>query len=77
MFTFFAFIGWIACAIFLGIVSVSWPILAFNSLGKYNIGGVPNRASNRITTLLFGAIIGAFWFGLVSIAPFSITFISF
>lgn len=50
-------------------------LACFNSLGTYNIGGVPNRWYTKLATLLLAGAVCAYWWWLFSVAaPFEITY---
>ncbi len=66
-------IGWLALAFVLGSATLAWLLTAFNGLGTWNIGGVPNTASTRVTILCVGAAIGYLWYELFANSPFTIT----
>ena len=68
-----AIIGFITCCLLLSWFSLAWLLAAFNTLGKYNIGGVPNTVKDRILTLVLLCIVIFFWCLLFDAAPFSVT----
>lgn len=67
-----AIIGWLALVALMGSMSCGWLVLAFNGLGKYNIGGVPNRRTTKVLLLTLGAFLAYAWYVLGSNAPFTI-----
>jgi len=65
-------IGWLFCVAVLIVMSISNIITAFINLGRYNIGGVPNKPMTKIYTLVFIAFNIYCWTILFSYAPFTI-----
>lgn len=66
-------IGWLALAALLCSASSGWAALALNGLGKYNIGGVPNKLPTKLVLLVAGALLGYAWYALLSNSPFTVT----
>lgn len=49
-------------------------LICANGLGQYNIGGVPNKLSNKILILIGLGLIGAWWWCVVfPNFPFTVT----
>lgn len=67
-----AVIGWFAIVILVGIISTGYILLALNTLGRYNIGGVPNKPIEKLLIILIGAFGMFIWYLIFSIAPFTI-----
>lgn len=70
----FAILGFLAAVVvMLGVTAVY--ILTFaDSMGAYNIGGVPNSARVRVGVAVVGLVIGWLWYQLFHQAPFTVTF---
>lgn len=66
-------IGFIACCIILVYLSIGWCLLAFNTLGEFNIGGAPNTFKGRLMTFIFLAIIVNGWYMVLQRSPFTVT----
>lgn len=64
--------GWIVIVILTGIVTLGYILLALNSLGRYTIGGVPNRPIEKFLTIAIGAFGLFIWYVIFSIAPFTV-----
>lgn len=65
-------IGWIALFCIMIVVSIGGFLAAFNNLGHYNIGGVPNSGLKQVLTWIGLAVVLFLWYSLFKIAPFSI-----
>lgn len=65
--------GWICMVLILGHVTLIYGIVALNGLGKYNIGGVPNKWYAKIIIVGLGFCVGFLWKELFSVAPFTVT----
>lgn len=65
-------IGWLAMAAGLAVMSLVVVMMAFNNLGMYNIGGVPNSWKTKVITILGIILLGFVWGRLLSVAPFII-----
>ena len=48
-------------------------LVAFNSLGRYSIGGEPNSWLRKIIVLACCVIPLFAWYAVVTVAPFSVT----
>ena len=68
----FAIIGWLVVAAFLVQLSAGWGIMAMNGLGKYNIGGVPNKTSHKVFIWVAFVVLLYFWNLLILAAPFKL-----
>lgn len=68
-----AVIGWLALVVLLAGLTLGWALFALNGLGKFNIGGVPNKASQKLLLLILGALVGYAWYWLWISAPFKVT----
>jgi hypothetical protein len=53
-------------------ISIVYAIFALDTLGKYNIGGVPNNLRAKIGVLVIGFVIGMLWWKLIHNLPFTI-----
>ena len=53
--------------------SIMWLFAAFFTLGKYNIGGVPNTFKDKTIVLVFCIALIVLWKLTFENAPFSIT----
>ncbi len=47
-------------------------LLCTQTLGRYNIGGVPNGWKDRVSTLVCGVILYFMWAALIEHAPFTV-----
>jgi hypothetical protein len=67
-----ALFGWVVT--FLGVIFLSlvYGVLCTQTLGRYNIGGVPNSAQSKICTLALGVLLVFSWMKIFQYAPFSI-----
>jgi len=65
-------IGWVALVVLLGWATLGIIIIAFNSLGKYNIGGVINSPRSKFIALIDIILIVYLWYLLILAAPFTI-----
>lgn len=68
-----AIIGFAALCLVMLWLSLFWLIMAWNGLGQYNIGGVPNSTLQKIGILLVGAGVTYLWSLLFASAPFTVT----
>lgn len=68
-----AVIGWLCLLTAMGYASIIYILIAFNGLGEYNIGGVPNSLLLKIGIIISGGVVGWLWYALFSIAPFTVT----
>lgn len=64
---FFSIFGWIVCLIICCYLVVVCFLMALNNLGKYNIGGGPNK----VFTLIFYCFVIFCWYLLFHFSPFS------
>ena len=65
----FAIIGFIFCVALLGYFSLFVVMVCFNSLGKYNIGGVPNSFSTKLGAIVLVAVTAFVWYSLIVYGP--------
>lgn len=70
----FAVLGWLVVVFACAVVSVGWCINAFDGLGRYNIGGVPNSGFRKLRIGLAALFVLVAWCVVVAIAPFHLTF---
>lgn len=65
-------LGWLVIVIFTAWISLIYLLVAFNCLGKYNIGGVPNKFWPK--PLIISALIplAMAWGKVWSLAPFTV-----
>lgn len=68
-----AIIGWICMLTLIGYTTLLYIVVALNGLGKYNIGGVPNKWYAKIIIVGLGFCVGFLWKELFSVAPFTVT----
>ena len=73
MLTVFSIIGFIVTCLILFTISIATVLVAVNTLGRFNIGGVPNSFVQKLVTLTFIAIVVLAWMLLLSNAPFTIS----
>lgn len=67
-----AVFGWfitLVCVIFLSLV---YCMLCTQTLGTYNIGGVPNSTRSKIFTLALGVLLVFVWSKVFQYAPFTV-----
>ena len=69
----FAVFGFLVCVAVVLAMTATWVVVAMNTLGKWNIGGVPNTWKDRTVTIAFLAFIVWEWYVLFSVSPFTIT----
>lgn len=67
-----SFIGWLVVVAAALWVSAFWCMAAFNNLGRYNIGGAPNRVGDKLWTILALGVPALFWLAAANLAPFTI-----
>jgi uncharacterized membrane protein len=65
-------IGFIACVVILIYVTFVWFFCAPFTMGKWNMGGVPNTWTDRLMMLVFLAVIAMGWYMAFANAPFTI-----
>ena len=53
----------------LTLVGILW---AFNVLGMYNIGGVPNTLTEKLLWCAYAVLIASLWVGLITYSPITI-----
>lgn len=68
-----AIIGFIASLLLCLYVTLVWLLFAADTLGTYNIGGVPNSVVSKLVVLVLGALLYGGWVLLFEHAPFTIT----
>ena len=66
-------IGWLTLVLITCFCTLGYIIFAFNGIGKYNIGGVPNHWSKKIKIVLFGIGFYFIWDFIFFIAPFKVS----
>lgn len=69
----FAIVGFAALVIVMIGFSILAAGVAFNMLGRWNIGGRPNTWGDRTVAVLFVSFVIFLWIKLVQHAPFTIT----
>lgn len=69
----FAGFGFLLCTLVMLMVTAVWGLFAFQAVGKWNIGGVPNTWKDRAIAVLMFAAVAFGWYTLFSISPFKIT----
>ena len=67
-----AIFGWIVLVIITIGLSAFYGLVAMNGLGRYNVGGVPNRPKKKILIGFLGLILILWWVQVVYWAPFSV-----
>lgn len=67
-----AILGWMVCVVVMLYVSAAYVLVFLNGMGKYNIGGVPNKAMNKVGIVIGGFVIGFLWMQVYLSAPFSV-----
>jgi hypothetical protein len=67
-------VGFAALVILGGFLTSVYGLMFCNTMGEYNIGGVPNTWGDRIFTIILGIILGCYWWFIVyGHSPFSFT----
>lgn len=69
----FEIIGFIATVGFFTWLTLAWCLIAFNTLGRYNIGGVPNTVKDKVLTIVLLAVLALGWSAIFKNSPFQIT----
>ena len=67
-----ATLGWLTLVVFSGFLSLVYAILAFNGLGAYTIGGVPNKTHKKALILGLGMLLVLWWLQVATWSPWSI-----
>lgn len=65
-------IGWVTITVFALWVSVLWLLTAWNGLGRYNIGGVPNSIKDKLIVIVLAVAPAGMWWVVSTAAPFTI-----
>lgn len=66
--------GWLVLVVIGLQASVAWFFLGLcNTMGQYNIGGVPNKTSTKLTAGVIGLLIALYFYWLYTICPFTVT----
>lgn len=73
MSSFLEVIGWMVLVTFGLSCTGAWGMFAFNCLGQYNIGGVPNKIGAKIGVFVGLAVLALGWYWIAHIAPFTIS----
>lgn len=68
-----ALIGWLVLVVIGICCSVFWFLCAFNCLGQYNIGGVPNKQKAKVLVMVALIALGYGWYWVAQQAPFTIS----
>jgi hypothetical protein len=68
----FEILGFIATCAALLWATFAWLIMAWDTLGKYNIGGVPNSLGGKVFTLILLLALCFLWKMTFESSPFSI-----
>jgi len=71
--TLFSVVGFIFLVILLGLLSFGWLLMAWDGLGRWNIGGAHNSWLRRLVILFWGSVLGSLWYFLFTHMPFTIT----
>ncbi len=67
-----AVFGWIVYVVIMLYFTAASALISFNTLGKYNIGGVPNTVGDKLLNLAFNAAVLGGWYGVFLSAPFTL-----
>ena len=67
-----AVVGFIFLVVILLWITLGYVILFINTMGKYNIGGVPNTRGSKILTLILGVVLMEAWQQLLLVSPFEV-----
>lgn len=67
-----AIFGWFVYILIMFYVSAVICIVSTNLLGTYNIGGVPNKVSDKLLAVFLILILFCGWYGVVEFAPFTL-----
>jgi hypothetical protein len=65
--------GWAILVIIMVLVSAVWIVYAWNDLGQYNIGGVPNTTWDKIGVWFIFILVCFGWKLIYDISPFTLT----
>ena len=68
-----AIFGWVIYIVFMLYLTAVLAVVSFNTLGPYNIGGVPNTVGDKLLTLVFNAAVLGGWYGVFLSAPFTLS----
>lgn len=68
-----AIIGWLACVVFVGAMSIFAFLCLINNGGQYTIGGAVNSTKTKIGTFVFVGFVAYLWYLVATHAPFTIT----
>ncbi|MFA6198854.1 MAG: hypothetical protein WC679_00355 [Bacteroidales bacterium] len=73
---FLSIVGFIVCIVASGMITATWFACGvFGFFGEYTIGGVPVKSRDRILYTALIIPIGFLWYGVYSIAPFTVTLV--
>lgn len=65
-----AIFGWIVLLLLTLYASLVFLLICTQTLGSYNIGGVPTTLKGKVLTLIAGAALVWWWFKVFEWAPF-------
>ena len=67
-----AVFGWFVCVAIMLFLTVIAALVSGNTLGRFNIGGAPNKAADKMLTLIFISLVGFGWYLLWVVSPFAL-----
>jgi hypothetical protein len=65
-----AVFGWIVMLLGMMHLTAAWLLVCTQTLGKYNIGGVPTTVRGKVLTWVAGAGLALCWWLVIGWAPF-------
>ena len=67
-----AVIGFLCVCAFLLYLTIVYVLLFLDTMGKYNIGGVPNTLTSKVITAIAGAVLWWLWTEALLYSPFEV-----
>lgn len=67
-----AMFGWFCLTLFLTSLSIAYGVVMLNTLGRYNIGGVPNSFATKAVVYFGFVVLLLIWGFVFYICPFSL-----
>jgi hypothetical protein len=65
-------LGYFVLVFFSIMLTFAWMVQAFDGLGAYNIGGVPNSLTKKFVILCFFALLVLLWIFVYEVKPFTV-----
>lgn len=66
-----AVIGWLFICLCMFYFSAAYVFIFLDTMGQYNIGGVPNTTKKRVIAIIFGILLTIVWYYVFKGSPFS------